>query len=115
MTMFTLPDGAPLLRCDVAGSKAWGITRQDSLSFLDHGIGPVATANAIPGRPTIPDLQTALSWGSLASQTLAMYPKVRPMAQSGSTVRSWEFCLARPLPCTQRYTPWLAPIVLSPQ
>ena len=80
MTMINLQPGAPALRCDGADSKAWGIARRDSLSFLDHGIGPAAGGAVIPRRSTMPDLQTARSWGSLASQTLAMYPEVRPMA-----------------------------------
>ena len=80
MTMFNLQPGAPAPRCDGADSKAWGIARRDSLSFLDHGLGPAAGAAVIPRRSTMPDLQTARSWGSLASQTLAMYPEVRPSA-----------------------------------
>ena len=75
--MFNLQPGAPAPRCDGADSKAWGIAQRDSLSFLDHGISPAAAA-VIPRRSTVPDLQTARSWGSLASQTLAMYPEVRP-------------------------------------
>ena len=77
--MFNLQPGAPAPRCDGADSKAWGIARRDSLSFLDHGISP-AVAAVIPRRSTMPDLQTARSWGALASQTLAMYPEVRPSA-----------------------------------
>ena len=96
MSMFNLQPGAPAPHGDGADSKAWGIARRDSLSFLDHGIGPAPPAaliprcptvpNALPnGRPALPDLQTARSWGSLASQTLAMYPEVRLPARFGST------------------------------
>lgn len=82
--MFNLQPGAPAPRYDGADSKAWGIARRDSLSFLDHGIGPAAAAAVIPQRSTMPDLQTARSWGALASQTLAMYPEVRPSACLGT-------------------------------
>ena len=75
--MFNLQPAAPAPHCDGADSKAWGIARRDSLSFLDHGIVPAPPAALLLPRSALPDLQTARSWGSLASQTLAMYPEVR--------------------------------------
>ena len=84
--MFNLQPGAPAPACDGADSKAWGMARRDSLSFLDHGVAPAAAAAIAPRRPAmIPDLQTARSWGSLAGQTLAMYPEVCPSACLGTT------------------------------
>lgn len=80
MSMFNVQPGAPAPHGDGADSKAWGIARRDSLSFLDHGISPAPPAALIPRCLTVPsalpNLQTARSWGSLASQTLAIYPEV---------------------------------------
>ena len=95
MTIFNRQPGAPAPRCDGADSKAWGIARRDSLSFLDHGIGLAAGAAVIPRRSTMPDLQTARSWGSLASQTLAMYPEVRPSASFSSAESAQAQCRLR--------------------